>query len=123
VATCQGHTFDGGPGDDTVSYGRSDANLRIELGGTGGPPGCGNDDTIESNIESLEGSDGPDVMIGDSGENSFLGHKGADTFLGKGGADYIDAIDGSHDKVINCGGGPGDDILKDKIDPTPIACP
>ena len=33
VATCQGHTFDGGPGDDTVSYGRSDAAMRIQLGG------------------------------------------------------------------------------------------
>ena len=123
VATCQGHTFDGGPGDDTVSYGRSDAAMKIQLGGTGGPAGCGNDDQVDGNNESLEGSDGPDLLIGDSGENSFLGHKGADTFLGKGGADFIDAVDGSHDKSINCGGGAGDDILKDKVDPTPVACP
>ncbi len=123
VATCQGHSFDGGPGDDTVSYGRSDASMRIQLGGTGGPQGCGNDDQVQGNNESLEGSDGPDVLIGDSGENSFLGHKGSDTFLGKGGADFIDALDGSHDKAINCGGGPGDDILKDKVDPTPVSCP
>src|SRR5262249_46311750 len=54
VATCQGHTFDGGPGDDTVSYGRSDASMRIELGGTGGPQGCGNDDNVDGNNESLE---------------------------------------------------------------------
>ena len=40
VATCQGHTFDGGSGQDTVSYARSNDNLRITLGGTGGPPGC-----------------------------------------------------------------------------------
>ena len=38
VAVCQGHVYDGGPGDDTVSYGRSDAALTVELGGTGGPP-------------------------------------------------------------------------------------
>ena len=25
VAVCQGHTYSGGPGDDTVSYGRSNA--------------------------------------------------------------------------------------------------
>ena len=39
VAVCQGHTYDGGPGEDTVSYGRSDAALTVELGGTGGPGG------------------------------------------------------------------------------------
>ena len=92
--------------------------MKIQLGGTGGPAGCGNDDQVDGNNESLEGSDGPDLLIGDSGENSFLGHKGADTFLGKGGTDFIDALDGSHDKSINCGGGGGDDILKDKVDPT-----
>ena len=46
VAVCQGHTYDGGPGDDTVSYGRSDAALTVELGGTGGPAGCGTPDQV-----------------------------------------------------------------------------
>src|SRR4029079_11737024 len=46
VATCQGHTFEGGVGEDTVSYARSDAELRIVLGGTGGPPGCGSPDQV-----------------------------------------------------------------------------
>ena len=41
VAICQGHAYGGGRGDDTVSYGRSDAALTVELGGTGGPDGCG----------------------------------------------------------------------------------
>ena len=67
VAVCQGHTYSGGPGDDTVSYGRSNANMTIQLGGTGGPPGCGTPDHILGDNESLEGSDGPDVMIGDNG--------------------------------------------------------
>jgi Ca2+-binding RTX toxin-like protein len=122
VATCQGHTYSGGPGDDTVSYGRSDAALQVKLGGTGGPSGCGNPDQVLADNESLEGSDGPDVLIGDNGENSFLGHLGADTFIGKGGNDFIDAVDGKHDNAISCGGGGDDSVIKDSVDPTPSGC-
>jgi Ca2+-binding RTX toxin-like protein len=121
VAVCQGHVFDGGPGDDTVSYGRSDAALTVELGGTGGPAGCATPDQIGASNESLEGSDGPDVLIGDDGDNSFLGHLGADTFIGKGGRDFIDAVDGRRDKSIQCGGGE-DEVVKDPADPHPIDC-
>jgi Ca2+-binding RTX toxin-like protein len=121
VVTCQGHTFDGGPGEDTVSYARSKDNLRIELGGTGGPPGCGNPDQVLGDNESLEGSDGPDVLIGDNGDNSLMGHLGADTFIGKGGADFIDAADGQRDKQIDCGGG-GDEVSRDGNDPPGISC-
>ena len=117
VVTCQGHTYDGGPGNDTVSYARSNDSLRVELGGTGGPPGCGNPDHVLGNNESLEGSDGPDVLIGDNGDNSLLGHLGADTFIGKGGNDFIDAADGHRDKQIVCGGG-NDEVVKDRVDPT-----
>ncbi len=122
VATCQGHTFDGGPGNDTVSYARSSGvAMSMALGGTGGPiHGCGSPDKILGDNESLEGSDGPDLMIGDNGPNSFLGHLGADTFIGKGGDDFIDAVDGKRDKKIDCGGG-NDDVLKDPADPT-ISC-
>ena len=59
VPTCQGHTYDGGPGNDTVSYGRSDAALRVTLGGTGGPSGCATPDTVMADNESLEGRTGP----------------------------------------------------------------
>jgi Ca2+-binding RTX toxin-like protein len=117
VATCQGHRYDGGPGEDTVSYGRSDDALRVALGGSGGPAGCGNPDQVLADNESLEGSDGPDVLIGDNGDNSMLGHLGADTFIAKGGSDFIDAADGKHDKEINCGGG-NDEVVKDASDPT-----
>jgi Ca2+-binding RTX toxin-like protein len=121
VATCQGHTFDGGPGEDTVSYARSDADLRIELGGAGGTPGCGNPDRILPSNDSLEGSDGPDVLVGDNHDNSLLGHLGADTFIGKGGSDFIDAADGHRDKAIDCGGG-GDEVVKDPQDPDGASC-
>ena len=117
VAVCQGHSYDGGSGIDTVSYGRSNAALRVELGGTGGPAGCGNPDRVLGDNDSLEGSDGPDVLIGDGGPNSFYGHVGADTFVGRGGADFFDAADGQRDKLILCGGG-GDEVVKDRFDPT-----
>jgi Ca2+-binding RTX toxin-like protein len=116
VATCQGHRYDGGAGEDTVSYARSDDNMRITLGGAGGPVGCGNDDQILDSNESLEGSDGPDVLTGDNGENSLLGHLGDDAFFGRGGDDFIDAADGQRDKGIVCGGG-DDEVVKDSSDP------
>jgi len=114
VPTCQGHVYDGGAGEDTVSYARSKDNLRVTLGGSGGPPGCGNDDKVLADNESLEGSDGPDVLVGDNGDNSIMGHIGKDTLIGKGGSDFFEALDGQRDK-IECGGG-GDDFVKDGID-------
>jgi Ca2+-binding RTX toxin-like protein len=121
VATCQGHTFDGGPGVDTVSYARSNAQITMELGGKGTTPGCSTPDHILADNESLEGSEGPDVLIGDNGPNSLLGHNGADVFIGKGGNDFIDAVDGHRDKKIDCGPGK-DEVVKDPSDPAPISC-
>ena len=121
VAVCQGHDYSGGPGDDTVSYGRSSAALTVALGGTGGPAGCGSPDHLGGDNESLEGSDGPDVLIGDGGQNTFMGHLGADTFVGKGGSDFIDALDGRRDRSIQCGGG-DDEVLRDRVDPNPAGC-
>jgi Ca2+-binding RTX toxin-like protein len=122
VVTCQGHKFDGGAGEDTVSYARSRDNLRVELGGTGAPPGCGNPDQLLGDNESLEGSDGPDVLVGDNSDNSIMGHIGADTFIGKGGSDFIDAADGQRDKQIDCGGGGGDEVSRDGSDPSGSSC-
>lgn len=121
VVTCQGHKFDGGSGEDTVSYARSKDNLRLELGGAGAPPGCGNPDQILGDNESLEGSDGPDTLVGDNGDNSLMGHLGADTFIGRGGNDFIEAVDGQRDKRIDCGAG-NDEAAVDGKDPQAISC-
>ena len=72
--------------------------------------------TSSATTRSLEGSDGPDVLIGDNGANSLMGHLGADTFIGKGGNDTIEAIDGKHDKSIQCGGG-DDSASRDPLRP------
>lgn len=121
VVTCQGHGYDGGGGEDTVSYARSNDNLRVSLGGSGGPAGCGTPDQVLGNNESLEGSDGPDVLVGDGGDNSLLGHLGADVLVGKGGDDFVDALDGQRDKQIECGGGE-DEALTDGADPAGSSC-
>jgi Ca2+-binding RTX toxin-like protein len=121
VVTCQGHSYDGGSGEDTVSYARSNDNLRVTLGGSGGPAGCASNDNVLANNESLEGSDGPDVLVGDNGDNSIMGHLGADVLVGRGGDDFLDAIDGQHDKQIVCGGG-NDEAIKDKNDPRTSSC-
>lgn len=121
VVTCQGHRFEGGPGVDTVSYARSRDRLRIALGGTGAPPGCGRPDAIGADNESLEGSDGPDVLIGDNGDNSLMGHDGADVFIARGGNDFIEAIDGQRDRSISCGPG-RDEVMRDGKDPRGSSC-
>jgi Ca2+-binding RTX toxin-like protein len=121
VVACQGHSFDGGPGQDTVSYARSNVGVSVTLGGVGGPPGCGTPDQVLASNERLEGSDGPDVLIGDNANNSLLGHLGADTLVGKGGADFIDAIDGQRDAKIDCGPS-ADSAHTDRSDPQPLSC-
>jgi Ca2+-binding RTX toxin-like protein len=121
VLTCQGHSFDGGSGEDTVSYARSNDSLHVALGGSGGPAGCATPDQVLADNESLEGSDGPDVLIGDNGDNSLLGHLGADTLIGRGGDDFLDAVDGLRDKRIDCGAG-NDEVLVDRADPAPVGC-
>jgi hypothetical protein len=53
----------------------------------------------------MEGSFGPDVLIGDSRKNAILGQPGRDRFYGNGGEDVIDARDGVRDLWIQCGPG------------------
>ncbi len=121
VVACQGDLFNGGAGQDTVNYDRvHNVGVRVVLGGTGGPIGCRTPDKIVS-MESLEGSNQNDILIGDNGPNGFLGHLGADVFIGKGGGDYIDASDGRRDIRIDCGPG-RDEVVRDRVDPPGIGC-
>jgi Ca2+-binding RTX toxin-like protein len=128
-AICQGHTFRGGSGTDTASYARINASasgyssaMKMQIGGPSGPvTGCSNLDSIEADVDSLEGSQLDDTLIGDRRNNGFLGWKGADTFLGRGGRDYIDAKDGQRDRLIDCSGGSAT-VVKDGIDPAPRNC-
>jgi hypothetical protein len=94
----------------------------------------------------MEGSFGPDVLIGNGRPNAILGQPGKDVFVGNGGDDVIDARDGVKDDSIQCGRGhprvPGKPATKshkaippipaegrpegraliDTIDPVPVQC-
>jgi Ca2+-binding RTX toxin-like protein len=96
--------------------------MRMRLGGTGGPVGCGNLDRILASNDALEGSPGPDTLIGDGGPNTFYGQGGADRFKGKGGQDFIDAVDGGRDKLLDCGPGAKEGASVDRADPRPRSC-
>ena len=123
AATCQGHTFRGMGGADTVSYARSSGGrIRAALGGSGGAVGCDNRDRVLASNDALEGSPGADVLIGDGGANTFYGHGGADSFFGRGGQDHIDAADGRRDRVVDCGPGGREGARTDRADPRPRSC-
>jgi hypothetical protein len=53
----------------------------------------------------MEGSFGPDILIGNARANAMLGQPGRDVFIGNGGEDVIDARDGVKDDSIQCGRG------------------
>lgn len=96
--------------------------------------------------EDMEGSFGPDILIGNHRKNAILGQPGKDVFIGNGGDDVIDARDGVADYSIQCGRGhpavPGKPATKshkaikpipatghpegrallDAIDPAPFNC-
>jgi Ca2+-binding RTX toxin-like protein len=60
---------------------------------------------ISPTDEDMEGSFGPDILIGNGRANAMLGQPGKDTFIGNGGDDVIDARDGVKDNSIQCGRG------------------
>jgi Ca2+-binding RTX toxin-like protein len=55
--------------------------------------------------EDMEGTFGPDILIGNGRRNAILGQPGKDVFIGNGGDDVIDARDGFADISIQCGRG------------------
>jgi Ca2+-binding RTX toxin-like protein len=67
-------------------------------------PGC-HHVHLSPTDEDMEGSFGPDVLIGNGRPNAMLGQPGRDVFIGNGGDDVIDARDGVKDVSIQCGRG------------------
>lgn len=127
---CGGGRIVGGSGSDNVSFaelgiqrGVMVASLRAGSAYVRGVRNCRRVQ-IAADIENLEGSFGPDVLIGDSGPNNLLGQPGADRFHGGGGDDTIDARDGGRDFHIECGpaGAGGGFALVDRGDPAPRGC-
>ncbi|MBC6443773.1 MAG: hypothetical protein GDA53_11840 [Rhodobacteraceae bacterium] len=115
-------TIDGGAGRDVVSYRKSDAGVRIDLGGTQDANGfiTASGGTAEGdklkNVEHIVGSAFDDVLKGHrvggaDGKSIFRGGGGADEIRGRGGrdtADYRDSGEGVTvsliDGTVNSGG-------------------
>ena len=127
---CSGGRVIGGSGSDNVSFaelpiqpGVLVASLARGFAYVRGVRNC-RPVRISRSVENLEGSFGPDVLIGDRRANNLLGQPGEDRFYGGGGDGVIDARDGGRDGLIQCGsrGRPDGLALIDRGDPTPRGC-
>lgn len=123
--------FRGGSGEDHMSYASRDATssagVSVSLDGTANDGSPGERDNVAADVETLTGSDGPDVLLGSpradlihggSGDDAIDGLAGADTISGGGGSDRINATDGAEDRV-NCDGQPAnasDTVTADPVD-------
>jgi RTX calcium-binding nonapeptide repeat (4 copies) len=106
----------GGPGEDTASYGiRTDA-LTLSLDGEANDGADGEGDGIASDVESVEGAEGDDTIMGNGGANVLIGKQGDDVVAGGGGDDTLDGGQGADFLSGNTGsdtvsGGGQDDLL------------
>jgi Ca2+-binding RTX toxin-like protein len=128
---CAGGEIVGGPGRDDASFAETPAHpglLYISFpknkAWIDAVKGC-NPVRLDRTDEDMEGSFDNDVLIGDSRPNAMLGQPGQDEFFGNGGDDIVDARDGRHDFVIQCGrhpSQPSGHALTDDFDPPTTAC-
>jgi Ca2+-binding RTX toxin-like protein len=122
-------TLYGGSGRDRVSYDGAKSRVVAHIG-TGTSGSTGEADTIEGDVEDLEGSAYADrlygsgvanLLIGDGAADLLVGSGGADTEQGGAGADTLrTAGDGSGDHS-SCGTG-ADVANADKIDSVDADC-
>lgn len=98
--------LEGGPGDDSASYGDRTRAVHVDLTrGEGGEPG--ESDQLDS-VESTFGSSGDDLLIGTAGPNTLQGGDGDDVIRSGSGDDYLEGGSG-RDRLD---AGPGDDDLR-----------
>lgn len=128
-SVCDGGALVGGPGRNDASFAEMGvqpavlvASLAAGRAYLRGVRGC-HPLRISGAID-LEGSMGPDILIGDHRPNHIIGQGGVDEIFGRGGGDTIDARDGVADELIQCGskGHPSGTALIDRIDPPPRYC-
>jgi Ca2+-binding RTX toxin-like protein len=108
---CAGGALVGGGGRDDASFsetgyhpGRLIVSFPEHRAWIPAVPGC-HPVHLSPTDEDMEGSFGPDLLIGNARPNAILGQPGKDIFIGNGGDDVIDARDGLADDSIQCGRG------------------
>ncbi|MBS1844972.1 MAG: hypothetical protein JST53_11190 [Actinobacteria bacterium] len=108
---CSGGALVGGGGRDDASFaeighhpGRLIVSFPLHTAWIDAIPGC-DQVHLSPTDEDMEGSFGPDILIGNYRPNAILGQPGKDVFIGNGGDDVIDARDGTADISIQCGRG------------------
>ncbi|WP_370302351.1 hypothetical protein [Pseudooceanicola sp.] len=106
AATGGGDLFDGGSGEDAVSFIDATAKLRLDLANFVAKVGGGREDYLVS-IERVLGTTFNDALMGDSHNNSLNGDEGNDDLMGRAGADTL--IGGEGDDELD--GGADDDQL------------
>jgi len=101
---CDGDVYKGGPGNDNANFFRFTPGVHAQIGGKATRKGGGcTPGRVFGSVESLEGSPGPDTLIGDNGGNGLVGGRGNDVLLGRGGPDYIEGGPGN-DRISGGGG-------------------
>lgn len=118
-------TYVGGAGRDLVFYGSRLRNLTASLDGLRNDGYAGEADKIGLDIESINGGDGDDTLVGDGKDNNLIGGKGNDDIDGRGGSDGLQGDDGDDTvrpvdaipDTIGCGIGGFDQAFLDLTDP------
>lgn len=88
-------TYDGGAGNDTLTYRDATLNISVDLSVTSAQSTGQGNDTI-TNIENVIGGSGNDTLTGDANDNVIDGYLGDDTLNGAGGTDTV-----SYDSLVN----------------------
>ncbi|MGO1079870.1 M10 family metallopeptidase C-terminal domain-containing protein, partial [Inquilinus sp. CA228] len=79
----------GGADYDTASYWFSTVGVTINLQTGVNTGGMAQGDTIDTDVEIINGSNHDDVMVGNALGNALIGFDGADTLSGGGGSDTL----------------------------------
>jgi Ca2+-binding RTX toxin-like protein len=96
-----GHVISGGGGDDFLSYGQAGGPVVVTLDGVANDGTGGRTDNVD--VESVSGSAGDDLLVGNDASNGLFGNSGRDRLVGDPGDG------GGPDRLF---GGTGDDLLE-----------
>ena len=104
----------GGPGVDTVGYG-GDQPVTVTLDGLSGDGAAGEGDHVAADVENVNGTFGPDRLVGSEGPNRLDGGEGDDEIIGAGGDDVLVSSSLAGSRLV---GGPGQDVFDPGTDST-----